>query len=168
MEAFLHIYTATMKRNNADSEYFFKQDYFYAIKNKLSENALFIFIYKEGLVISVELVILNKYIAYSFLGGTLKEYFKFRPNDYLKHILIKTLKQRGLSFFMLGGGESLDDGIFKYKRNFSKNGVCNFYIGKLIHDETLYAEADSTIMMVQDLIADIKARPKRYFHITLF
>ncbi|MBT3316875.1 MCE family protein [bacterium] len=41
-------------------------------------------------------------------------------------------------------------------------------LGKLIHDETLYAEADSTIMMVQDLIADIKARPKRYFHITLF
>lgn len=41
-------------------------------------------------------------------------------------------------------------------------------LGKLIHDETLYAEADSTIMMVQDLIADMKARPKRYFHISLF
>lgn len=41
-------------------------------------------------------------------------------------------------------------------------------LGKLINDETLYAEADSTIIMVQDLIADMKARPKRYFHISLF
>jgi phospholipid/cholesterol/gamma-HCH transport system substrate-binding protein len=41
-------------------------------------------------------------------------------------------------------------------------------IGKLVQDETLYQRADSTIVMVQDLITDIKARPKRYFHISLF
>ncbi|MCP4144287.1 MAG: MCE family protein [bacterium] len=41
-------------------------------------------------------------------------------------------------------------------------------LGKLLHDETFYSEADTTIMMVQDLIADMKARPKRYFHISLF
>jgi phospholipid/cholesterol/gamma-HCH transport system substrate-binding protein len=41
-------------------------------------------------------------------------------------------------------------------------------VGRALSDDSLYAEAESTIVMVQDLIADIKARPKRYFHVSLF
>ncbi len=40
--------------------------------------------------------------------------------------------------------------------------------GRLLRDDSLYAQAESTIVAVQDLIADIKARPKRYFHVSLF
>lgn len=41
-------------------------------------------------------------------------------------------------------------------------------VGRALQDESLYAAAESTIVDVQDLIADIKARPKRYFHVSLF
>jgi len=41
-------------------------------------------------------------------------------------------------------------------------------IGRALDDDSLYAAAESTIVDVQDLIADIKARPKRYFHVSLF
>lgn len=40
--------------------------------------------------------------------------------------------------------------------------------GRLLRDDSLYAEAESTIVMVQELVADIQARPKRYFHVSLF
>ncbi|MBU0742329.1 MCE family protein [bacterium] len=40
--------------------------------------------------------------------------------------------------------------------------------GRLLRDDSLYARAESTIVAVQDLIADMKARPKRYFHVSLF
>ena len=40
--------------------------------------------------------------------------------------------------------------------------------GRLMKDESLYEEAEETIVMVQDLITDIKARPKRYFHVSIF
>ncbi len=40
--------------------------------------------------------------------------------------------------------------------------------GRLLRDDTLYAEAESTIVMVQELVADMKARPKRYFHVSIF
>ena len=138
LEDFLYIYHATMNRNDADEEYYFDMNYFLDIKNKLSDNALFIFVLKEEKVISVELVLLNNHVAYSFLGGTLKEYYEYRPNDYLKHTLIENLQQRGLDYFVLGGGVSLEDGIFKYKRNFAKNGVYDFYIGKSIHNQEIY------------------------------
>ncbi|MFA6196765.1 MAG: GNAT family N-acetyltransferase [Sulfurimonas sp.] len=138
VKIFYDIYCTTMERNHADDEYFFSMEYFLSIKEKLIHNALFIFISKDALVISVELVLFNSHVAYSFLGGTLEKYFEYRPNDYLKHILIETLQQRGLKFFVLGGGVNLNDGIFKYKRNFSKNGVYNFYIGKSIYNEEIY------------------------------
>jgi phospholipid/cholesterol/gamma-HCH transport system substrate-binding protein len=40
--------------------------------------------------------------------------------------------------------------------------------GRLLSDDSLYAQAESTIVAVQDLVADMKARPKRYFHVSLF
>jgi len=40
--------------------------------------------------------------------------------------------------------------------------------GRMLKDDSLYAQAESTIVAVQDLLADIKARPKRYFHVSLF
>ncbi|MBK7701391.1 MAG: MCE family protein [bacterium] len=40
--------------------------------------------------------------------------------------------------------------------------------GRILKDDSLYAQAESTIVAVQDLIADVKARPKRYFHMSLF
>lgn len=40
--------------------------------------------------------------------------------------------------------------------------------GRMLKDDSLYAQAESTIVAVQDLIADVKARPKRYFHVSLF
>ena len=40
--------------------------------------------------------------------------------------------------------------------------------GRILKDEMLYAQAESTITAVRDLIADVKARPKRYFHVSLF
>lgn len=41
-------------------------------------------------------------------------------------------------------------------------------VGRALRDDSLYAAAESTIVDVQELIADIKARPKRYFHVSLF
>lgn len=138
VKTFYDIYCATMQRNSANDEYLFSLEYFLTIKKTLRDNALFIFIFKDESAISAELLLLNTYVAYSFLGGTLEEYFLYRPNDYLKHILIETLKQRGVSFFILGGGVSPDDGIFKYKRNFSKNGIYDFFIGKSIYNKEIY------------------------------
>jgi len=40
--------------------------------------------------------------------------------------------------------------------------------GRLLRDDALYVRADSVLAAVTDLLADVKARPKRYFHVSLF
>jgi hypothetical protein len=137
LNSFCKIYDHTMKRNNADDYYYFDTKFFNNISTQLSKKALFVFDLFNDQVISCELVLLGNRIAYSFLGGTLNDYYQYRPNDFLKHETITLLKNMGFHNFLLGGGS---DGVFKYKKSFSKNGVIPFYIGKKIHNTRIYNE----------------------------
>jgi len=135
---FLDIYYNTMKRNNAQEQYYFSETYFKNIKNSIPNNTLFFFTVYENKIISCELVLTGSKIGYSFLGGTLPDYFSMRANDTLKNKIITTLKELGFNYFCLGGGTTLDDGIYKYKKCFAKNGSVDFFIGKKIHNQTIY------------------------------
>jgi len=132
---FCDIYYNTMKRNNADEFYYFDEYYFKNISIYLGKKALFSFVYLDNFVISCELILLGGEIAYSFLGGTNNEFYQYRPNDFLKHKTINLLKIMGFKYYLLGGGS---EGIFKYKKSFSKNGIYPFYIGYKIHNKKIY------------------------------
>lgn len=138
LDKFYAIYIDTMVRNNADSFYFFERSFFALIMKNMQANSLLFFTIKEGKPISTEIVLYNKNVAYSYLGGTDSEYFAFRPNDILKHFIILTLKEYGVELYCLGGGIKPGDNLFKYKRSFAKNGIIDFYIGKKVHREDIY------------------------------
>jgi len=93
------------------------------------------------------------------LGGTLSKYFEFRPNDILKHEIINVLKQRQYNYFCLGGGSSVDDGIFNYKKKFAKNGIFDFYIGKIIHNQQIY---DKVVKQWEEKYPEKKEKYKNY------
>ena len=76
---------------------------------------------------------------YSFLGGTLSDYFAYRPNDFLKYSIIKWGIENHYKRFILGGGHGTEDGIFKYKKSFAPHDGCTpFYVGKRIINESIY------------------------------
>ena len=137
---FHEVYSNTMQRNSANKFFFFDIEHFQNMANNLKDNAIFLFTFKEGVVISCELVLCGGEICYSFLGGTNSEYYKYRPNDILKHKIIELLKIKKYKYYCLGGGTKPNDGIFNYKSKFAKNGTYNFYIGKKIHNQKIYNE----------------------------
>jgi len=138
MHSFLNIYYSTMKRNNAGEEYYFSESYFKEIIKEIPDNSIFVFTVFDNKIVSCELVLTGNQIGYSFLGGTLPDFFSLRANDILKNHIILALKQNGLDYFCLGGGTSIDDGIFKYKKCFAKDGTTGFFIGKKIHNQKVY------------------------------
>lgn len=139
LDDFLNIYYGTMDRTDASTSFFFSKEFFQEI-NKMENNYVYIHVIYEGKVVSSELVLYGAENCYSFLGGTNREYFSLRPNDFLKYEIIKWAKNKGLKRFVLGGGYGGDDGIFKYKKSFAPNGVYDFYIGKKIFDNDKYNE----------------------------
>ena len=104
----------------------------------MRENVMYFHVFYEGKVISTELVIYGAENCYSYLGGTNREYFDLRPNDFLKYEIIKWAKEKGLKNFVLGGGYGADDGIFQYKTCLAPRGIVDFYIGRKIFDKEKY------------------------------
>ncbi|MEI7668259.1 MAG: GNAT family N-acetyltransferase, partial [Erysipelotrichaceae bacterium] len=118
LNEFLEIYYATMDRANAKPSYYFSKEFFNTI-NCLKGNFVYMHALFEGKIISTELVLYGTENCYSFLGGTSSEYFSLRPNDFLKYEIIKWAKNKGLKRFVLGGGYTENDGIFKFKKSFA-------------------------------------------------
>ena len=141
LKEFCHIYETTMDRKSASDFYYFGDDYFTSIKDNLGENAHWFFAVLDTKIISVELVLFDESICYSFLGGTLKEDLSSGANVFLKHKIITYFKQQSLSYYFLGGGTTINDGIYTYKKSFSKKPPIDFYIGKKIHSLDIYQEA---------------------------
>ena len=137
MEDFLRIYYSTMNRADAESEYYFSTE-FYNTLNKMRDNLMYFYTVYKGKIISTELVVYGSENCYSYLGGTDREYFNTRPNDFLKFEIIKWAKRKGLRNFVLGGGYGADDGIFQYKQYLAPHGVVDFYIGRKIFDKFSY------------------------------
>lgn len=139
LDDFLRIYYSTMDRTGAEGKYYFSRGFFEDI-SLMKDNIMFFYVLYEGKIISTELVIYGSDNFYSYLGGTDRDYFDVRPNDYLKYEIIKWAKDKGLKNFVLGGGYGKDDGIYQYKLCFAPHGECDFYIGKKIVDEAKYNE----------------------------
>jgi hypothetical protein len=138
IEEFISVYYSTMDRNRASERYYFSEQFFRQMIHELAGHFVFFHALKSKKVISTELVLISDDYVYSFLGGTLEETFQCRPNDLIKHKIIEWGKRNGKKGFVLGGGYSGRDGIFRYKLSFAPAGEVPFRVGKKIHNVNLY------------------------------
>ncbi|XMO86132.1 GNAT family N-acetyltransferase [Algibacter sp. AS12] len=139
INTFYKIYTETMKRNNAKELYFFSLQYFTDLISNHNSEILLAFSCFNNLPISAELIIKNNDTLYAFLGGTEAEYFSHRPNDFLRVEIIKWAIKNKLKYYVLGGGLSDGDGLYKSKKAFfPKDGDIVFYTGRKINNYQIY------------------------------
>lgn len=137
MAEFHQVYTATMKRRNASSYYFFPQEFFESLLAKLKGHCAFFHVVHGGRVVSSELVLLAQRHAYFFLGGTLAEAFDLRPNDFLQHETFLWCRSAGKKALVLGGGYKGSEGLLKYKKCFAPGGEVPFRTGTKVYDPEL-------------------------------
>lgn len=112
-DEFKKIYYLTMDRYNSNQSYYFDAEFFNILTK---ENTKLFHVLYEDKIISTELVLYDKLCCYSFLGGTLSEFFNLRPNEIMKYEIMKWGHSQRLKYFVLGGGYGNDDGIFIYKK----------------------------------------------------
>ncbi|GAA4114321.1 hypothetical protein GCM10022393_13660 [Aquimarina addita] len=136
---FYDIYIQTMHRNNAHSQYFHYIDYFKNFIINNPESCMIAMIYKEDTPISTELILIDGSTLYSYLGGTLSDYFYTRPNDFLKIEVLNWAREHNFTHYVLGGGREDGDGLYKYKKSFFPNDEdAIYYIGKKIINQVVY------------------------------
>lgn len=137
---FLSIYHSTLDRREATSAYRFPLDLYDVLHRKMPQSLVYFFAEYGNQVVSCELCLMSPTTIYSFLGGTIEDYFPLRPNNLLKHELIRWARAQGLNYYLIGGGNQMNDSLFEYKRSFSPKGIVDFFVAKRVHDQSLYAE----------------------------
>jgi len=138
IDEFLEMYYSTMDRNKADDYYYFKKSFFEQIHETLKNQFLYVFATLDGKVISAALILIGEERAFSFLGGTLEEYYTYDPEASMELMIIQWLKDKGLTKYILGGGHKGEDGIYFHKKGLARNGDHPFYVGKKVHDPIIY------------------------------
>jgi hypothetical protein len=139
LDDFLRIYRGTMERRNAASCYFFPRQYFDGIHRRLKGQFTYFHALLGSTVVSTELVLISADRVYSFLGGTDASYFHLRPNDLLKFEVMRWAHRAGRKEFVLGGGYSPGDGIYRFKLSLAPHGRIPFSIGFRVLDIRAYA-----------------------------
>lgn len=136
---FIRIYYGTMQRLNAQAQYYFSEEFFQNIFNKLKGYyALWHVRYQEQIVAS-KLVLISKDHLYPFLGGADEAYFKMNVNPFVDTAIFNWGIEHGKKYCVLGGGHNgKADGVFQYKKKFSPSGVVPFLIGKQVFDHQAY------------------------------
>ncbi|HLW09270.1 MAG TPA: GNAT family N-acetyltransferase [Fermentimonas sp.] len=140
MEKCHHIYASTMTRRNADIFYFFDKKFFENLFKEMQEKVLLTITKYKGYPITFEIVLLDGLIAYSYLNGTLKEYYNLNANTYQRYEMIKFLIDQGYSIYSLGGGTSRGDRLYSFKKSFSRDCDNPFYIGTYVHNRSIYEQ----------------------------
>ena len=139
LSLFYDIYLATMSRIDADSSYFYSYHYFKSILTLSDENAYIVLVYKDDVPISTELILIDGTTLYSFLGGTLADYFQYRPNDFLKIEVMRWAYGQGYEYYLLGGGRLDGDTLYQYKKSFFPDDEdAIYYTGRKIINQAQY------------------------------
>ncbi|MFO7723416.1 MAG: GNAT family N-acetyltransferase [Bacteroidales bacterium] len=140
LDDFTAIYLDTMDRNAASEEYRMGLSFFTGIVNRMKDQVRVYFTKLDQLPVAAEMVVSGKATAYSWMGGTLSDYYPLRPNDILKDYIIQDLAESGRQWYCLGGGLTPGDGIFRYKRTFAMHGERSFHIMKKVHLPGIYED----------------------------
>ena len=166
INSFYSIYIKTMQRNAAAKNYFFPQDYFINLIEHNQNKILIAIVYKENTPISAELIIIDGDTLYSYLGGTLSEYFVSRPNDFLKIEVMKWAIENEKKHYILGGGRKDFDGLYQYKKSFfPKDDDVIFYTGRKIINKKIYNNLIKEIKVDYTNVNDFVSNSNTYFPI---
>ena len=141
LNEFIDIYNYTMDKLNADSFYYFTNQYYIRLKECLKKNSFLGVVKYNDKIISSAIFFYNKPWGHYHLAGSRKEFLNLSPNNYLLWEAAKELKKHEIELFHLGGGTNSDENnsLLQFKKKFSKS-LFHFEIGKVIFNEEIYNE----------------------------
>lgn len=140
-EEFRSIYNGTMDKDEAESYYYFGEDFYKSVLEDLPQNAQVFWAEKDGQVIAASIMLATNGRMNYHLSGSLREFSSLAPTNLLLYEAALWGCANGYKSLYLGGGVgSGEDSLFKFKRAFYKGDLNRFYIGKKIFNQEKYDE----------------------------
>ena len=138
-EDFIPMYVETMKKNGAEEYYTFQRSYFESLIT-MKDNAFILYAIYKDIPISGSIIYYNDRYMHYHLSGSYTEYRKYSPSNLLLYKAACFASEMGIKQFHLGGGMFSDDSLFRFKKQFNKNGRASFVVGRTIFNMDIYKE----------------------------
>ena len=154
---FKEIYNLTMDSDNAKQYYYFGDEFYDSIRNDLSDAAQVFWAEVDGKIIAASIIIMANGFMNYHLSGSLREYNKLAPSNFLLYKAALWGCHNGYRNFYLGGGVgSREDSLYKFKSSFNRNEPKRFAIGKKIYLKDDY----HNLVLMNNLRIDEEFFPK--------
>lgn len=141
LSKFKDIYDETMRSDNANEYYFFKEDFYKSIDEDLNDNYEVFYATLGEEIISMAIIIFDNAQLHYHLSGSRREYRSYAPSNLLLYRVALWGMEKGYRTFHLGGGVgSGEDQLFKFKAAFNRHSDTQFSIGKMIIDSQRFNE----------------------------
>lgn len=138
---FRQMYNETMRRDKAETYYFFDDDFYLSIHNDLRNNYEMFYATKDNKIVAMSIMLFANGHMHYHLSGSIFEYRSLAPSNLLLYKAALWGYEQGFSKFHLGGGVgSGEDNLYKFKAAFNRNSNCQYSIGKEIFDNKKYNE----------------------------
>lgn len=132
------LYQMMAKKNNVAEYYLFDFDFllktFVDLKNK---QFIINGIFEDKYISSAIFLHHGDYIHYH-LSANDPKYYPLNANSLILREACKWGQNNGKKQMQLGGAFS--DELFAFKKQFTKKGICDYYVGKKIRNEAIYDE----------------------------
>jgi len=141
LDAFVPLYTMTMKRNQANAFYYFPRSFFDHLCETLSDRWLIATVTIENEVAASVLVLLDGLTAYYYLACSSDAGRKARAMNYLIHELSIALAATNLEKLHLGGGS---ESLREFKQRFGPGRV-PYFVGRAVFDRKRYDQLSGDV-----------------------
>lgn len=140
LEEFKQMYYSTMKRKNADSIYYFNDEYFADLLTYFSEHIVLVEVLYEGKAIAMGLNLIYGKTIHIHLSGTLDEYHHLSSAFVMRYALAMWGKEHDMDLIHEGGGITgeIDDPLYLFKKQFGKNTEFTFHVSYKIWNRKIY------------------------------
>ena len=142
LSIFKKLYEETMRRNNADSYYYFPDSYYEYIIKYLGKEVLEIQLIYEEEIIASEMYFVEGNLMHAHLLGSSQKMLELKAGAMLEATAARWGREHGYYYIHHGGGRTSadDDALYMYKKKYGKNTEFDFYVGKKIWNEKKYDE----------------------------
>ncbi len=120
---FATLYSESMERANAHPRYRYTKAYFQSLQKHLKGSVCFGSVAYNGKMIGGDVLLFGNDYTFAFVGAVMSEYRELSPNNGRYDYIIQDSCKRGDKTYVLGGGISGNDGVFKFKQGFSSNTI---------------------------------------------
>lgn len=130
---FREINDATMDKDNADSYYYFGEEFYKSVLYDLPHNAQVFYACLDGEMTAASIMLAaNGRLSYH-LSGYVRRFHSLAPTNLLLYEAALWGYENGCRTFYLGGGVgSEEDSLYQFKKAFYKGEPMRFHIGKKI------------------------------------